>query len=116
MFVFFDIDDTLFDHRHANREQARALWVRNRGLFPWDEEAFLALWHELLEHHFDRHARGELTHCVYVGDKLAVDARGACSAGWRGIWLDRSAEDQSCEGVERIRSLSELPDLLRRTS
>lgn len=49
--------------------------------------------------------------CVHVGDRLDADARSSTAAGFRGIWLDRHAEE-SPEDVEAIRSLRELPDCL----
>jgi putative hydrolase of the HAD superfamily len=48
---------------------------------------------------------------VMVGDSLDADVAGAQAAGLRGILLDR--DDRHAEtGVERIRSLGELPSLV----
>jgi putative hydrolase of the HAD superfamily len=56
---------------------------------------------------------------VYVGDRLHTDAIGAAHAGLRGVWIDRPGiaspaqlAEASAEGVDVIRSLSELAPLL----
>lgn len=49
--------------------------------------------------------------CVYVGDRLAADARASAAVGMRGIWLDRGRSG-SPSGVEVIHSLSDLPAML----
>lgn len=56
---------------------------------------------------------------AYIGDRFRTDAVGARDAGLTGVWLDRpghtapeAPEDDTDPGVPRIRSLSELPDLL----
>jgi putative hydrolase of the HAD superfamily len=46
--------------------------------------------------------------CVYVGDRLAADARASAAVGMRGIWLDRGRSGTPC-GVEVIHSLADLP-------
>ena len=226
MTLFFDLDDTLFDHLHAERMGARDFLHEHRHLFPWFPDEFAARWHRLSEHHFDRHARGEITHaeqrrdrwqgiwaeaglrlpdadvpavslrflahyerhwrafpdvapcletlagrplgmisnglvtqqrdklerlgllerftplviseevgvtkphprifheacrragkapadCLYVGDKWATDALAARDAGLKAVWLNRLGEDRPSEGVSVIRTLSELPELVR---
>ena len=57
---------------------------------------------------------------AYIGDRLHTDALGASGAGLLGIWLDRAGHgspEQLAEaraaGVRVIRSLAELPALLR---
>ncbi|WP_407549760.1 HAD family hydrolase [Streptomyces sp. Pv4-95] len=51
---------------------------------------------------------------VYVGDKLDIDALGARDAGLAAVWLDRTGTGADLpDGVRRIASLAELPDLLR---
>ena len=57
---------------------------------------------------------------AYVGDRLATDALGASAAGLLGVWLDRpgGATDEQravarAAGVPVIRSLAEVPALLR---
>jgi putative hydrolase of the HAD superfamily len=49
--------------------------------------------------------------CLYVGDRLESDARGAAAAGLKGVWLDRSGAGGDPEGVTTIRSLAEVPAL-----
>lgn len=230
MLVFLDLDGTLMDHEGAERRACLAYHAASPGLFPWEPLDFARRWHDSVERHFERYARGEVTHqgqrygrmqelwaamgrtisdaevdaeiarylvhyeaaweaypdaaaclealtgagiplgvitngradqqrqklerlgflghfrhlviseavgaakpdrrifaaaaraaalpperLVYVGDRLDVDAEASRAAGWRGIWLDRSGQDRPCGGVEAIRSLAQLPDLLRRT-
>jgi putative hydrolase of the HAD superfamily len=50
---------------------------------------------------------------AYVGDELDVDARGARDAGLVGVWLDRHGTGRCPKDVPAVRSLDELPDLLR---
>lgn len=50
--------------------------------------------------------------CVYVGDHLQLDALGAQAAGWRGVWLERSGSFTADFGIEIIRGLAELPEML----
>lgn len=48
--------------------------------------------------------------CVFVGDSLELDARGALAAGMLPVWL--CPEERSCESpIRRIASLAELPAL-----
>ncbi len=55
--------------------------------------------------------------CVYVGDRLDVDAIASTRAGLSGVWLDRSAlETKDAKGVHVIHHLGQLPPLLRRIS
>jgi putative hydrolase of the HAD superfamily len=50
---------------------------------------------------------------MYVGDSILADAEGAQAAGWRAVWLDRYDDGWvPPAGVDRITSLTELPDLL----
>lgn len=56
----------------------------------------------------------------YVGDRLRTDALGAAAAGLLGVWLDRpgvATDEERAEaaaaGVPVIRTLAELPALLR---
>jgi putative hydrolase of the HAD superfamily len=51
---------------------------------------------------------------AYVGDDLALDARGAAAAGLYGIWLDRPGAGPDPIDVPWIRSLGELPEVLTR--
>lgn len=50
---------------------------------------------------------------LHVGDKLGADAIGARDAGITGVWLNRADLPVSApHGVQVIRSLSQLPELL----
>ncbi len=62
--VFFDVDDTLIDHRGAAEKGARALYRHHadRLAVALAEEEFLARWHESAERHFAAFAAGE---CSY---------------------------------------------------
>ena len=50
--------------------------------------------------------------CLHVGDRLDVDALGACDAGLRGVWLDRRGTGDAPASVPTIPRLSELPALV----
>ena len=50
--------------------------------------------------------------CLHVGDRLDVDALGACDAGLRGVWLDRRGKGDAPSSVTTITRLSELPALV----
>jgi putative hydrolase of the HAD superfamily len=55
-----------------------------------------------------------INECVYVGDRLQVDAIASQQAGMKGIWLDRKSKGNGKEiEVPVIKSLMELPKLLR---
>lgn len=57
-----------------------------------------------------RKAGCEVGECVFVGDSLEMDARGALAAGMVPVWLSPQARD--CDGsIRRIASLAELPPL-----
>ena len=54
---------------------------------------------------------------VHIGDDEHRDIFGACEAGIRSIWLNRSDRDWShteCQADHHIRSLAELPEILRK--
>lgn len=60
-----------------------------------------------------REARTDIHECVYVGDRLEIDALSSQRAGMTGIWLDRKGQWSGEEvGVPVIRNLTELPKLL----
>lgn len=51
--------------------------------------------------------------CVYVGDRLDVDALASRAAGMRGIWLDRKGKwDGTDHGVPILQNLGQLPAFL----
>lgn len=51
---------------------------------------------------------------VYVGDDLEKDYIGALNAGLRAILIDRNSTYMNEQGLIRVRSLSEVPDLILR--
>lgn len=54
--------------------------------------------------------------CVFVGDSLSKDVRGAMDAGMRAVWLCRPNQDpaRAIPGAATIRALDELPALVTR--
>jgi putative hydrolase of the HAD superfamily len=53
--------------------------------------------------------------CIYVGDKLESDARGAAGAGWRGVWVRRNRDDLTgADDVMVIDDLHALVDIVNR--
>ena len=52
---------------------------------------------------------------VHIGDDQHKDIFGACEAGIRAVWINRSDQDwhhTGCEADHHIHSLAELPDIL----
>lgn len=60
--VLFDVDDTLVDHRGAERKAALVLLRRFSGLLSYSDDDFVALWHNAAERHFAAFTAGE---CSY---------------------------------------------------
>ncbi len=58
--VFFDLDDTLLDHRSASRHGASRLFESYPVLADLGREIFLSRWPELTEKHMDRYFNGEV--------------------------------------------------------
>jgi putative hydrolase of the HAD superfamily len=52
--------------------------------------------------------------CVYVGDRLEIDVWPSCSAGMKGIWLNRKNLPMPTVPVPMISTLSELANLIMR--
>ncbi len=50
--------------------------------------------------------------CLYVGDMLDVDARGARDAGMFGVWLNRTGQPADTDGLTVISTLRELPGVI----
>lgn len=59
--IFFDIDDTLLDDRHAQDEAARGLWRAYRRELPYSEEEFPALWDAISAKHYHTFTTGEVS-------------------------------------------------------
>ena len=60
--IFFDLDDTLLDDRGAQIGYLPQVYAAWRDRLPHSEEAFPATWRSALQHHFDRHIRGEISY------------------------------------------------------
>src|SRR5579885_1129488 len=59
--IFFDIDGTLIDHLSASAAASLALYDRYPGEIPFSREEFPAAWERILDKHFDRFCRGEIS-------------------------------------------------------
>jgi putative hydrolase of the HAD superfamily len=62
MAIFFDLDDTLLDDRGAQRAYLAQVYTAWRDALPHAEDAFPGEWRRALQHHFDRHIRGEISY------------------------------------------------------
>lgn len=75
MFVLFDIDDTLIDHKSAVAAGVASLYA---AIHPvTSQPVFLASWHEAMRQQFPRYLSGELTY----QDQRRVRMRQTVSAG-----------------------------------
>ncbi|MHC4917856.1 MAG: HAD family hydrolase [Planctomycetota bacterium] len=61
MFVFFDIDGTLFDDRKAQRAGVAEFYRAHRAELEGAEETFWDTWRAVAEDRFDRYLAGEFT-------------------------------------------------------
>lgn len=59
--VFFDLDDTLLDHRSAARFAAERFYEVFSSQLPFSRSDFVAAWDRLAEHYVNAHFRGELS-------------------------------------------------------
>jgi putative hydrolase of the HAD superfamily len=59
--IFFDIDGTLIDHASASAAASLGFFDRFRGAIPFERHSFPAAWEELLNKHFNRFCRGEIS-------------------------------------------------------
>ena len=61
-----------------------------------------------------RKAGCEAGACVFVGDSLSKDVKGAMDAGMRAMWLCRPGQDpaKAIPGAAVVRALDEIPDLI----
>lgn len=59
--IFFDIDGTLIDHLSASAEASLRLFDLFPGAIPFPREQFPAAWEEILNEHFNRFCRGEIS-------------------------------------------------------
>jgi putative hydrolase of the HAD superfamily len=95
--VFFDLDDTWWDHR-STADQAALAWARRHGIDA-AAEAVIRRWQDLEARYFGQYARGEITFAeqrrarvrAMLGIKLSDEQAGAefeaylagYQAGWR---------------------------------
>ena len=59
--IFFDIDGTLIDHASASAASSLNFFDHFRGAIPFTREEFPARYEEILNKHFDRFCRGEIS-------------------------------------------------------
>jgi putative hydrolase of the HAD superfamily len=59
--IFFDIDGTLIDHARASAAASLSFYDHFSRTIPFVRENFPAVWEEILNRHFDRFCRGELS-------------------------------------------------------
>lgn len=59
--IFFDIDGTLIDHASASAAASLVFFDKYPGAIPFSREEFPVAWEEILNKHFDRFCRGELS-------------------------------------------------------
>jgi putative hydrolase of the HAD superfamily len=60
--IFFDLDDTLLDDRGAQEAYLPQVYSAWQPALPHAAADFPAIWRRALQHHFDRHIRGEISH------------------------------------------------------
>jgi putative hydrolase of the HAD superfamily len=59
--IFFDIDGTLIDHNSASAAASLILYDRYPGQIPFTREEFPVVWERILDKHFSRYCRGEIS-------------------------------------------------------
>jgi putative hydrolase of the HAD superfamily len=59
--IFFDIDGTLIDHLSASSAGSLALYDHFSGQIPFTRDAFPAAWEAIMDRHFNRFCRGEIS-------------------------------------------------------
>jgi len=59
--IFFDIDGTLIDHASASAGASLSFFDQFPGNIPFSREQFPAAWEEILNKHFNRFCRGEVS-------------------------------------------------------
>ena len=60
--IFFDLDDTLLDDRGAQDVYLPQVYAAWQHALPHAETDFPTIWRTALQHHFDRHMRGEISY------------------------------------------------------
>jgi putative hydrolase of the HAD superfamily len=59
--IFFDIDGTLIDHLSASAAASLSFYDRFPGAISFAREDFPHIWEEILDRHFERFCRGEIS-------------------------------------------------------
>jgi putative hydrolase of the HAD superfamily len=59
--IFFDIDGTVIDHASASAAASLNFYDRFSGAIPFKRDTFPAAWDEILNQHFNRFCRGEIS-------------------------------------------------------
>jgi FMN phosphatase YigB (HAD superfamily) len=59
--IFFDIDQTLINHQHAQDAAVRLFWQKFSFLLPDSPEEFGEHWQAVMEKHFATFTRGEIS-------------------------------------------------------
>jgi putative hydrolase of the HAD superfamily len=59
--IFFDIDGTLIDHAGASAAASLVFFDKFPGLIPFSREEYPAAWEQILNKHFNRWCRGEVS-------------------------------------------------------
>lgn len=59
--IFFDIDGTLIDHVSASAQASLVFYDQFPGRIAFSREEFPTAWEEIMQKHFDRFSRGEIS-------------------------------------------------------
>jgi|SRR5579864_50194 len=59
--IFFDIDGTLIDHASASAAASLSFCDHFSGAIPFERDKFPAVWEDILNKHFNRFCRGEIS-------------------------------------------------------
>jgi putative hydrolase of the HAD superfamily len=59
--IFFDIDGTLIDHESASAVASLSFYEYFRGAIPFPRAEFPVIWEKILNKHFNRFCRGEIS-------------------------------------------------------
>jgi putative hydrolase of the HAD superfamily len=59
--IFFDIDGTLIDHASASAAASLSLFDQFSGQIPFRRDEFSGIWEAILNKHFNRFSRGEIS-------------------------------------------------------
>lgn len=59
--IFFDIDDTLLDHKTSEYLGAKEFFKEYKQYFKFDEEQFYKKWHNAADKYFNKYLNGEIT-------------------------------------------------------